>query len=340
MCKNKRHNVFNSLFILIVGILSFLLSGCGVEKVHSKQWLYFDTIVELKIYGSPTDETLDSIWNIADEKFALWDSLTDLYDSSSALYSLNAAQAGTVDVNSKLIELLGIAFQWRKRTNGALEPEIGHIVELWDIGGERQKIPRQSEIDSALALMKSSDVVLIENSSCAVFGDVKIDLGAFTKGFVADKLYDILLKFCTRNVEVNGFLINCGRNIRGWRRDGENFTIGIANPRGDGIIASFELPSGFGCASAGDYERFFIKDGVRYHHIFDPKTGKPACGAIAATVVAKSALKADALSTAAVILGRDIKKILDDGETTIILFDESNGRVVRKVLGNRKISFR
>ena len=341
--KFRKPNVEYMLAVLLsFAIIIFVLfiSGCGNdEKIHSKQWLYFDTIIELNIYGNPSDASLDSIWQIAKERLALWDSLTDPYDSTSALYKLNNEPIGTVKVDKNLGELINAALDWRNRTDAALEPKIGHIVTLWNIGSRAEKIPSQTEIDSALFLIKSSDIVPISDSICIISGDIKLDLGAFAKGFVVDKLYDSLIKFCIGNSAISGFLVDCGRNIRGWRRNGKSFTIGIANPRGDNIIAAFELPSGWGCASAGDYERFFIKNGIRYHHIFDPRTGKPARKAIAATAITRSAFDADAMSTAAIVMGKNIEKILDDSETTIILFYETNGNVVWESIGKKRNIF-
>ncbi len=323
-------------------LFSLFISGCGNDKkIHSKQWLYFDTIVDLKIYGAPSDAALDSIWTIAGRQFALWDSLTDpsRLRGTSALFKLNIEPIGTVKIDENLGELIRAALDWRSKTGGALEPKIGHIVNLWNIGGEAEKIPSQTEIDSALTLVKSSSITPISDSACVISGDIKLDLGAFTKGFVVDKLYDSLIKLCENNLDISGFLVDCGRNIRGWWRNGKNFTIGIANPRSNNLIATFELPSGYGCASAGDYERFFIKNGIRYHHIFDPRTGKPARSAIAATVISKKAFDADAASTAAVIIGKKIEKIMDDDETTIILFHETDGNVVWESIGKKRNIF-
>ena len=327
-----------SLSIIIWFSILAIYVGCSkTEPVHSRQWIYFDTVVGVKVYGNPAKSELDTIFAIAEDEYARWDSLLDIYSPKSALWILNSSRQGTTKIPVKLSKILRKSFQWRKSTNNMLEPKIGHIVQLWGIGAKGKFVPARSSIDSALELVRKSDLNIIDDTTAIVSGDIKIDLGAFAKGFVVDEIYEKILPICKKNSKIEGFLIDAGRNIRGWNRN-RKFTIGIANPRGDGIIGEFQLPQGYGCASAGDYERYFILDGVRYHHIFDPRTGYPARGANACTIIAPDALTADALSTAGVILGENIEKIIDKSEISGILFFEQNGKLKSKSFGNVKIS--
>jgi len=329
--KSKRLHIY-----IFLQIVFAIFIGCSEnESVHSRRWIYFDTVVGLKIYGSPADSQSNKIFAIAKDEFAYWDSLLDVYSDKSGLFDLNSSPAGTVKISSDLAEILRQSLEWRALTDSALEPKIGHIVELWGIGKGKKYIPLQSSIDSALNLIEKSNLIFVDDTTAIISGDIRIDLGAFAKGFVVDRVYEKILPMCNNNPLIDGFLIDAGRNIRGWNRN-RNFTIGIANPRGDGIVGEFELPQSFGCASAGDYERYFILNGIRYHHIFDSKNGYPARGANSCTVVAYDALTADALSTAGIILGENIEKIIDKSKISVILFFERNGKLENQSFGKVK----
>ena len=131
-----------------------------------------------------------------------------------------------------------------------------------------------------------------------------MDLGAIAKGYTADEVKKVLL-----NNKINSALINLGGNVYaiGTNPDGDDWNIGIQNPlstRGEylGTISVTDKS----IVTSGNYERFFIKDGIRYHHIFDPKTGYPAEeGLISTTIVSDKSIDGDALSTSTYILGLD-----------------------------------
>ncbi len=330
-----KRGTLQSFSTAAVLLITAAITGCARREERTRSWLYFDTIVSLRLYDVACDSAADAIFALAQRTLAHWDSIADPYDSTSPLFELNHAPPGTLRVDRDLAALAKASIRWQKATLGALEPRIGHIVELWGVGTEHPNLPTQREVDSVLALVRGSAVDFIGDDVAVVRGDLSLDLGAIAKGFATDDLFDTLLPLCRGGDDVGGFLIDGGRTLRGWRRNGKPFRIGIANPRGEGVIAWFELPSEAACASSGDYERFFVRGGERYHHIFDPKTGFPARGAIAATVVAPDATTADALSTAAVVMGDEVQKVIDAERTTVILFTERDGRVRWKVLGKK-----
>lgn len=327
------HRFIRLCYLLFTIMIAF--ASCTKETVVSRQWMFFDTVVAVKFYGDLPDTIAEKLWTLAEKEFSLWDSLTNPYDSLSAVYRLNTAQAETLHADKRLMQLLSDAFEWRRKTDCAFEPLIGHITNLWGISRGKERVPTGAEIDSALNLCRKSGLRAIDDSTLVSSGNIEIDPGAFAKGFAIDRVYEILLPQCKEIPSIKGFLIDAGRNIRGWNRSGKPFKIGIAHPRGQGIIAAFKLPSEFACASAGDYERYFICDGIRYHHIFDPKTGYPSKGAIAATVIAPTAFIADVASTAAMVMDDDIEKILDTCTSTVILFDEKDKNVSNRLLGKR-----
>ncbi len=306
--------------LTILAVALFVLSGCSrEERVLSRQWIFFDTVINFKIYGNPDEATAEKIFSTVKEEFARWDSLLDNYNPKSAVEYVNTADGETTKVSPEFGKFLAQCEKFEKFTNGALCPNIGHITKLWGISQGKKWVPPQKSIDSALALTRGGHFSVVDDTLVIHSGDLEIDPGAFGKGYVVDRVYEKVYPMCAEDKHITGFLIDAGRNIRGWHRK-RSFNIGIANPRGEGIVGVIKLPSGIACASAGDYERYFIKDGVRYHHIFDPWTGYPARGANASTVIAADALTADALSTAAIILGKKVKNYIDRPDIEVIIF--------------------
>ncbi|MGC9314499.1 MAG: FAD:protein FMN transferase, partial [bacterium] len=190
----------------------------------------------------------------------------------------------------------------------------GGIVRLWDFTGEGT-IPSEEALEIALAdanhpieiqsftdsLNRNTDrkdvsVTIIKNRNTI------LDLGGLGKGIAAEgaaKALDTI-------PEIQRYIIDLGGNIAVGGKGEKPFVIGIRDPKApDDVIAKFQLEPGMACATAGDYQRFFEHDGVRYHHIIDPKTGRPAGKLSAVTVKATDAATADILSTALFVMGYD-----------------------------------
>lgn len=200
--------------------------------------------------------------------------------------------------------LLQTAKTLSEQSGGAFDITVRPLVELWGIGKKPGFIPEREEIARTSRLVDFRDLIL-DPDSCTAFlkrPGQKADLGGIAKGYAADEVRRILA-----GGGVKSALINLGGNIvtLGSRPDGGPWRIGVQNPaavRGEFLGT---LPSaGRSIVTSGSNEQFFIKNGVRYHHILDPRTGAPAqSGLLSVTVAAAGSLEADALSTAAFVLG-------------------------------------
>ncbi|HUX38353.1 MAG TPA: FAD:protein FMN transferase, partial [Rectinemataceae bacterium] len=193
---------------------------------------------------------------------------------------------------------------YSRQTEGVTDLTAGPLVNLWGIGTDHARVPAESEIKAALALIDWRKVRLDPTARSVKLEKtgMSLDLGAFAKGWAADKVKEVLA-----DEAVKAAIIDLGGNIFvfGSKRDGRPWKIGIqdpARPRGDymGIVTTL----GDSVTTAGTYERFFIKDGVRYHHILDLSTGRPADSGIqSVTVIAATSSLADGIDTALLILG-------------------------------------
>jgi thiamine biosynthesis lipoprotein len=206
------------------------------------------------------------------------------------------------------------ALEYGKKTKGALDVTIGPLVKLWGIGSKDARVPDQDEIEAAKALVDYR-LVRLDEAALSVFlpkAGMRLDLGAVAKGYAADEAVRIL-----KQAGVKRAIIDLGGNIyaMGKKRKDADWRIGIQSPdttRGTylGILSVADES----LVTSGDYERFFEKDGKRYHHILDAKTGEPsASGLRSVTVVGKPSMACDALSTSMFVLGR--KKGLELAKT-------------------------
>lgn len=189
---------------------------------------------------------------------------------------------------------------------GTFDPTIRPLVKLWDIGAEKEFIPKKINIEEALKLVNYNDVILDESNHSVMLKNKKqaLDVGGIAKGFAADEVRDIFYKH-----NIKSALIDLGGNIfaLGSKADNTPWKVGIQNPlkpRGEHIgILSVADKS---VVTSGNYERYFMKDGERFHHIIDPKTGYPSQSKIiSATIISDNSIDGDGLSTGVYILGID-----------------------------------
>ena len=225
---------------------------------------------------------------------------------ASSEISIIAANAGRrpVAVSDEVFKLLERALQISQASNGAFDITVRPLTKLWNFGHSKNSIPNASALESANSLVGYNSLVLDPKNQTAFLkkSGAKLDLGGIAKGYAADEAKRLL----TEN-GISRALINLGGNVLALGNSFENvpWKIGIQNPlsvRGESVL-TIELSDKSVVTSAVN-ERFFMKDGRRYHHILNPLTGYPASsGLLSASVIADSSMLADALSTAAFVLG-------------------------------------
>jgi len=332
--------------LVLTAILTSLLilTGCAIqpEKMHTRDLFALNTFLSFRVYGGANaEQALDSAVKRIHEIESL---MSITIEDSDVVQINNNSGIRPVKVHEDTFYVIKTALYYSALTEGRFDITIYPIARLWGIGTENARIPSIEEIQKKLPLVNYQNVVLDEENM-TVFLEKKgmgIDLGGIAKGFAADEAARIF-----KEAGIKHAIINMGGSITtiGSRPDGSTWRIGVRNPRAQNddlehmaIIES----KGTSILSAGDYERYIVDvhtdTGVRYHHIFDPFTGYPAdTGIIATTVVSHSAIQADALSTAMMVMGVEkglsmIKGI--EGVEGLIITDDKKVYVTQGLTDN------
>lgn len=217
----------------------------------------------------------------------------------SDIFILN--KEGSCKAGADTAYVLRAALEVSDRTNGAFNPALNPIIELWGIG-ERESVPARAQIEARLPLTDYRTVQVDMDGTARLAKNGSVDLGGIAKGYALDKMADNTIRGGVRSA-----LIDLGGSLAviGTKPGGQKYKIGVRDPEGgeNEYIATVELTDTF-TSTSGVYEKYFIKDGVRYHHIMDPETGKPADnGLLAVMIVTGSGILSDAYSTALFVMG-------------------------------------
>jgi thiamine biosynthesis lipoprotein len=297
---------FPSISQLVLFLAILLLNGCGHESLYQSQSYVFGTLVDISIYGEPEDRArtlagdIEKVFQNMHYRFHAW-------KAGSELDALNQAfaEGRPYPVTGQLADMLDNAKQISARSGGLFNPAIGKLIQLW--GFQRDEFtPVNPDPKQIAALVKAnpqmSDIVMDHiddgpNHSVIVSSKnpaVKLDLGGYAKGYALDFAAKIL-----RDKHVQNALINIGGNIIAIGRHGDRpWRVGIQHPRQPGPIATLDLPDGWAIGTSGDYQRFFERDGQRYCHLIDPRSGYPMQGVEAVTILIPPDARAGARSDA------------------------------------------
>ena len=286
-------------FLSIVLILVIILSGCKyntASTVHMAEGIYFNTYVSVKLFGCGSK----TIANEAIELCSYYEKIFSRTMEDSVLYAFN--DEGVLKVDGKEDKVLGDivtqALVFSDKTGGGLDITVEPLTTLWNFTGENKKVPEKSAIDAALKKVDYTKVAVTQDE--IILNDVRLDLGAVAKGYVADRIKEFLL-----DEGVTSALINLGGNVLciGDKPDGSDFSIGIKKPFSEDIELALNI-DGYSVVTSGTYERYFEEDGELYHHILNPKTGMPCDnGVLSVTIISEESFMGDCLSTGCFVMG-------------------------------------
>ena len=255
---------------------------------------------------------------------------------TSELSQVNAsAGVKPVHVSPETMTVVRRAIQVGKMTNGGFNVAIGPAVEAWSVI-EGQRIPTESELD-ALRPLVDLQAVHADVREQTIFlekAGMRIDVGGIGKGYAADQAVDAL-----RRADAIAGIVALSGDIKTFGRlpGGKMFPVGIQHPRQDGSVLAWIDLQDEAISTAGDYERFFEREGVRYHHILDPRTLQPARSCQSVTVIAREGVWADGLDTGIFVMGpeRGMELVEQLPDVEAIIVDQDGHLLVSSGLKQR-----
>ncbi len=294
---------------LLIALALIWLTGCGREPLYHSQTFVFGTLVDISLYGESDDRARELATHVEHEFQHLHDSL-HAWKPGSDLDRINTAFAAgkAAELSPELEKIIANVSTISIRSGDLFNPAIGHLIQLW--GFQRDEFlpvnPDAAELQKWVSAQPHmSDIIIANHQAISRNPAVKLDLGGYAKGYALDVASRYL-----RQQKVHGALINIGGNIIAVGSHGQRpWRVGIQHPRKPGALATLDLPDGWAIGTSGDYQRFFERDGQRYCHIIDPRTGSPVREVQAVTVLIPPGPDAgtlsDALSKPLFIAGAD-----------------------------------
>lgn len=302
--------------------LILLVAGCSKPKTIQKTESIMGTAVTITVVARSHEEGEAAIEAGMAELRRL-DAMMSLYKDDSEITRVNlAAGKKPVKVSPEMIEVVEHAAEISKLSGGVFDVTIGPLVVLWQMRLKEGKPPTDEEIARVRPLVNYKNIVIDKKASTIFLKKpgMIMDFGGM-KGYTADRVASLFKKR-----GINNAIIAVAGDIwvLGHREDGKPWRIGVQHPREhDKTLAVLDLSDKY-ISTSGDYERFVIKENKRYHHIIDPRTGKPSKGTISATLIGDTGAIIDPLAKVPFILGPDdgMKIVKKLGAEAIIVDDQ------------------
>ncbi len=311
-------------FILVLLAIA-LFGGCARTRTVQKTETIMGTEVTITVVAQSREEGEAAI-DAGMAELRRLDAMMSLYKDTSEITKVNLAAGKTpVKVSPEMIEVVEQAAEISRVSGGVFDVTIGPLVVLWQMRLKEGKIPTDAEIARIKPLVNYKNIALDRKASTIFLKKpgMIMDFGGM-KGYTADRVAELFRK---RGIE-NAIIAVAGDIwVLGHREDGSPWRIGVQHPREhDKTLTVLELSNKY-ISTSGDYERFVIREKKRYHHIIDPRTGKPSTGVISVTLVGDRGALIDPLSKVPFILGPEegMKIVRKFGAEAIVVDEE--GRV-------------
>ncbi len=281
-------------------VLIFYPSSSYSTNLYKYHQVSMGTVVEITLIGDEGGTANQAALRAFQEIKRIETLMSPWLDSSDVTRINRSAGKEWVKVSPETMEVIKKAQEISELSEGGFDITVGPLSELWRKAREKKSSPSVEHVKGKLDLVNFKNIeidpggkVLLKKKGMA------IDLGGIAKGYAVDRAFEILISFGYKNM-----IVNAGGDLRaGGLKNNQPWSIGIQHPRDSKKILARISASDTAVATSGDYEKFFLDQGKRYHHIFNPKDGFPTNGYRSVTILCKDGMTADALATAVFVSG-------------------------------------
>ena len=324
--KNKEYTMIirkEIFFLAIAVIVVMVVFRIGTTSSYDKEpqrvdhtAFVLDTAVDFSVWTNDQvdEEQAKIILTQAENLCRHYEQMMSKSIETSDVYRLNHANGEEILIDVETARLIEKAIKYSELSDGYFDITILPVKELWDFKAQNPQVPTQEQIDQAKKSVNYKNIYIGTESKDAkdeVVGveaslqnGAMIDLGGIAKGYIADRVAEMM-----KNEGVTKGIVNLGGNVLmvGEKEHGVPWSVGIQDPSGaqNAYVTSVQIVDE-SVVTSGVYERYFEKDGVIYHHLLDPFTGRPVDNdLVSVSIVSKNSVDCDALSTSCFVLGAE-----------------------------------
>ncbi|MFH1429044.1 MAG: FAD:protein FMN transferase [Candidatus Margulisiibacteriota bacterium] len=321
---NKKYNYWPPIF-LIGGLFVAIIIAIFINAVpgqYQKSMLVMGTAAEIIVKDKNTDNAQLAV-NQAFDEIKRLEKVFSFHNPDSELNKINNnAFPAPYRVSDEMYQVLEQSMSASDKTSGLFDITSGSLSRLYGFTmAYNKRVPNDNELVKTMKLVDYRLIRLDPANRTVRFvkKGILLDMGGVVKGYAVDRAVSVL-----RENGIKAALVNIGGNMYGFGH--KPWKIGVRHPRDKDKIIEIITLKDEGVATSGDYERFFINNSVRVHHIFDPRTGKSASGNIGVTIIAGNALTADIYSTGIFVLDhKKAKEVIKKENLMAIIVSEDNG---------------
>lgn len=326
--KPRNYRSYDISAILIAGLLIFLVfSSTSFAAVFKKNTVIMGTDLEMTVIADSEAQAKEGFDAVASEMGLIEKEMSEWIEGTYVSNINKNAGIKAVAVPDDLFKVISASITISDLSHGALDVTWAAMRGLWDFRPGHERVPSIDEIQKVLPLLnyKNIELDIVKKTVFLKKRGMAIGLGAIAKGYAIDRAMQTL-----NAIGIKSAIVRAGGDMRvqGINEEGKPWEIGIKHPRNkERLIAKLPL-SNISISTSGDYERYFIRNGLLYHHIIDPKIGMPARGVQSVTILAPDTMTSDALSTAVFVLGADEgMKLVERLKGIVALIVDDKGEV-------------
>jgi FAD:protein FMN transferase len=300
---------------LVLFLIGFFIARNSIDELETfkRTQILLGTVVEIQVRNSDEKKADDTVTKAFAEIKRI-DDLFTTYNEDSPVWQFNHSSDSIIDVDDEIYRLMVLCDSLYRLSSGSFDVAIESLIQAWGFDIKTPAVPADEELKTALNQSGWENIQLLDGKKVYRNGKVGLNFGAIAKGYAVDKAVEILHK-----AGITEAFVNAGGEIKTL---GNDWVAGVQQPRNFKEIVKKIKINDISVATSGDYENYFEKDGVRYHHILDPKTGYPAKGIQSVTVIHKENVFADGLATTVFVMGKtkglELIESLKDTEAMII----------------------
>lgn len=292
--KNKK-KILIILLILILIALILLFIDKSTYKEYTKNYFYMDTYIDIKINSTKSKKEIDVILDDIDYLFSSYHMLSDRYNSYDDIinvYYLNEIleDGESITIDKRLSDMISLGIEYYDKSDGLFNIASGNLTRVWGNFIDTCDILPSS---SVLNVNININDIKLEGNTYTKNNNVKLDLGAITKGYTTELVGNYL-----EEKGIHSYIINAGGNVKvGKAYNKDNYVIGITNPNNISDIFTKVNINNLSVVTSGNYQRYCILDDINYSHIINPITKYPSDYNLSVTVISTSSTIADIYST-------------------------------------------